>query len=689
MSRPAEWAAQRVLIVDDSPTYLHQVAAVLRDEGYLPVLAHSGEEALARLSSSRIDGILLDMVMPGLSGQATCHHIKSNAAWRAIPLLMLTSRDDQKAILDALSAGADDFVVKSGEFTVLKARLRAQLRRKQYEDENRKMRELLLRREMEAAEARADRRLRQSEERFRLIVEGVQDYAIFMLDPMGRIVSWNPGAERINGYRADEIMGRHCSVLYAPDDIERGRPSAELEATIETRRSVQEGYRVRKDGTRYWANEVISALFDEAGHLRGFAKVTRDVTERRRAHEAQRILVAAGQIFGESLDFEETLRRVVRVALPDFASVCVLLLQDESGAIERQVTAHADPGMAAATELLGRIAADCAARGVGKVLRTAQPELVPRVTDASARAISFDEAHCEALRALSLASHLTVPLVARGRTLGTLSFASTHRRYDAADLDLAQDLGRRAALAVDNARLYREAQLAVRARDEFLTIASHELRTPLTPMQLQIDGLLRTSKRGGLTAERAIPRLEMVKRQVERLSRLITNLLDISRISAGRLELEFEEVDLAATVNEVLARFRDELTAAGCPVFLSAPAEIIGRWDRLRLDQIVTNLLSNAIKYGAGKPIDIRLEDLEQSARLTVRDRGIGIAEDQQARIFDRFERAVSSENYSGFGMGLWIVRQIADALGATIQVESKQGEGATFTLDLPKTPAP
>lgn len=688
MIRTSDSPPHRILIVDDSPTYLHQVAAAMRDEGYVAVLAHSGEEALARLTAARVDGILLDMVMPGLSGPATCLRIKANAAWRSIPLLMLTGRDDHKAILDALSAGADDFVTKSGELTVLKARLRAQLRRKHYEDENRRMRELLLRREMEAAEARADRRLKQSEERFRLIVEGVQDYAIFMLDPAGRIASWNPGAERINGYRADEIIGRHCSVLFPPEDVELGRPAAELECTVETGRSVQEGYRIRKDGTRYWANEVISVLFDEAGRLRGFAKVTRDVTERRRVHEAQRILVSAGQILGESLDFEETLRRVVRVALPDFAQICVLLLQDESDAIERQVTAHADPAMAAATDLLGTITADSAGRGIGKVLRTAQPELIPRVTDSFVRAISFDQAHYEALRSLSLASHLTVPLTARGRTLGTLSFASTHRRYDAVDLDLAQDLARRAALAVDNARLYREAQLAVRARDDFLTIASHELRTPLTPMQLQVDGLLRAGKRGDLTAERATPRLEMIKRQVERLARLITNLLDISRISAGRLQLEIEDVDLAATVNDVLDRFREELLAAGCPVDLSASASIVGRWDRLRLDQIVTNLLSNAIKYGAGKPIDVALWDLGDRARLTVRDRGIGIAPDQQARIFERFERAVSSENYSGFGMGLWIVRQIADALGATIEVHSHPGDGATFTVDLPKTPA-
>jgi PAS domain S-box-containing protein len=682
--RGTDTPPQQILVVDDCTTYLHQVAAALSDEGYVPVLAHSGMEAFARLAASRVDAILLDMVLPGVSGQLTCQRIKSNAAWRPIPILMLTARDDHKAILDALSAGADDFVAKSSEITVLKARLRAQLRRKHYEDENRRMRELLLRREMEAAEARADRKLRQSEERFRLIVEGVRDYAIFMLDPAGRIASWNPGAERINGYRAEEVITRHCAVLFTPEDAKLGRPDAELAATVETGRSEHEGIRVRKDGTRYWAHEVISVLFDDAGRLRGFAKVTRDVTERRRIQGAQRLLVAAGQSLGESLDFEETLQRVVHVALPDFASLCVLLLQDERGAIERQVTAHADPAMAAATDLLGKLA-DSAAQGAGDVRHGAQPDLVSRVNSAFERALFHDGAHCEALRGLSLVSHLTVALTARGRPLGTFSFASAHRHYDSVDLDLAQDLARRAALALDNARLYREAQDAVRARDDFLTIASHELRTPLTPLQLQIDGLLRAGERGGLSEQLALPRLSKIKRQVERMGRLITNLLDISRISAGRVQLELEDVDLTTAVYDVVARSREDLAATGCRVHVHAPGPVTGHWDRLRLDQILTKLLSNAIKYGAGKPIEVHIEDRQDSARLTVRDHGIGIAKDQQARIFERFERAVSSENYSGFGMGLWIVQQIADALGATIDVESTPGDGAAFTVELPK----
>lgn len=627
-------AGQRILLVDDSPADLTELADALGAEGYELSLARSGEEALQRLVEDPVDAIVLDMVLPGLSGQITCRLIKEAPAWRAIPLLMLTGRGDEQAFFDAISAGADDFVVKSSELTALKARLLAQLRRRHFEEDSRRARDLLLRREIDAAEAMADQELRRSEERFRLIVEGIQDYAIFMLDPEGRVVSWNPGAERITGYQLDEIVGHSCAALFTPEDAARGAPAAELEATVQAGRSVQEGFRLRKDGTRYWAHEVISALRDDGGRLRGFVMVSRDATERHRVQEAQRVLLAAGKILDESLDFEDTLRRVVRVAIPDFASICVLLLQDQEGAIERKVTTHADPAMAADAEPLGA---------------------------------------------------LTVPLIARGRTLGTLYFAATHRRYDAADLELAQNLAARAALAVDNARLYREAQEAVRARDEFLTLASHELRTPLTPIQLQVDWLLRGAQRGALTADRALPRVQVIERQVTRLARRIQTLLDVSGPSFVRLQLELEDVDLSAVAREAVARACDEIAAAGCAVHVDAPGPIVGRWDRVRLDQVVTNLLLNAIKYGAGKPIEVRVEDLPRGARLTVRDHGIGIAEEQQARIFRRFERAVPSESYGGFGLGLWIVERIADALGASVGVTSRPGEGAAFTVELPK----
>jgi signal transduction histidine kinase len=240
-------------------------------------------------------------------------------------------------------------------------------------------------------------------------------------------------------------------------------------------------------------------------------------------------------------------------------------------------------------------------------------------------------------------------------------------------------------------RVEGQLQSAVAARDEFLSIASHELRTPLTALQLELQGLQKRLGRGEtMTSEQLSHRLETAIRQVNRLGKLVNSLLDISRLTAGRIDLQIAEVDLAEVAREVTARLAKEATQAGCSLGCTAGEEpATGQWDRLRLEQIVSNLVSNAIKYGGGRPIEVAVEHDGTRARLRVSDRGIGIAPEDQARIFDRFERAVSERHYGGFGLGLWIVRQIVHALQGGIWVQSRVGEGATFIVELPRERRP
>jgi PAS domain S-box-containing protein len=233
-----------------------------------------------------------------------------------------------------------------------------------------------------------------------------------------------------------------------------------------------------------------------------------------------------------------------------------------------------------------------------------------------------------------------------------------------------------------------ESELArsVRDRDEFLSIAAHELRTPLTSLTLQLQGLVRHVRRGvqrGLTPETMAARIEPLQRGLSRLTKLVQNLLDISSLRSGRFVLEREEVDASRLVREVVGRLREELAWTHCPIALQVRSGIVGRWDCLRLEQVVTNLVTNAAKYGSGKPIEVTLDTEGGRARLTVRDHGIGIAPEDQARIFEPFERAVSTRHYGGFGLGLWIVRQIIESMGGSIRVESVPGEGSTFTVEL------
>jgi PAS domain S-box-containing protein len=233
------------------------------------------------------------------------------------------------------------------------------------------------------------------------------------------------------------------------------------------------------------------------------------------------------------------------------------------------------------------------------------------------------------------------------------------------------------------------AQVAVRARDEFLSIASHELRTPLTTLLLQVDSFERLLCRGDDTGpSRVTERVAILRRQARRLAALIEEMLDVSRISLTGLSLRLEETDLAAVVHDVVERQRPLASSAGCELCVSLECDACtGYWDRLRLEQLVGNLLSNAIKYGAGRPVELIVTGDAEQVTLVVADQGIGIDEHAQERIFERFERAVSATNYGGFGLGLWLVREVARALEGSVRVDSRPGAGARFTVDLPRRP--
>ncbi|WNG34473.1 PAS domain-containing protein [Archangium violaceum] len=241
----------------------------------------------------------------------------------------------------------------------------------------------------------------------------------------------------------------------------------------------------------------------------------------------------------------------------------------------------------------------------------------------------------------------------------------------------------------EHARLLGELQQAVRIRDEFLTVAAHELRTPLTTLGLRLQSLGNDARGwpGAQLARRALEQLEVMRRQVKRLTTLVNSLVDVTHLSEGRLQLELESVELCTVVREITVRLADEAARAGCTVKLEANCEVPGRWDRLRLEQALVHLLSNALKYGAGRPIHIHVMKGEQKARLTVRDEGIGIAPEHLPRVFDRFERGVSERHYGGLGLGLYMTRRSIEAMGGTVSVESKPGEGALFTVELPLRP--
>jgi signal transduction histidine kinase len=291
------------------------------------------------------------------------------------------------------------------------------------------------------------------------------------------------------------------------------------------------------------------------------------------------------------------------------------------------------------------------------------------------------------VRTLGAESAMVVPLPAEpGRPpLGALLLVSAgERRYQAADLRLAEELGRRTARTLGQTRLYLEAQAAIRQREQFLSIAAHELRTPLATLQLTAQSILLALESPPVDLEFLRARAEAAERQGLRLGRLINDLLDVSGIHAGQMRVARERMDLVVSVGAVLGRMHEELTRKRIDVAVHAPSPVIGRWDPVRLEQVITNLMSNAVKYGQGRPVRVTVRGDGSGAVLEVEDQGIGMSQEVLGRLFNPFERGVAAGHYGGLGLGLYITAQIVRAHGGTITAQSAPDAGATFTVRLP-----
>ena len=398
--------------------------------------------------------------------------------------------------------------------------------------------------------------------------------------------------------------------------------------------------------------------------------------------EQRSTLLAEGTTrLAESLDYQTTLTSAVRLGVR-VADFCIIDMADQGGRLSHAAAAHARPDKEDLLRELDR-------RGSAELRDGDELEAIVR---AGAVKVHLDEGpggveaalrlpQPQVLRALEAKSCVRLPLLARGRAFGAITFGAATRRFDDGDVCLLAELARRVAMAIDNAQLYRDSQEAVRLRDEFLTLASHELNTPTAALALSLQDML--SEASPLSAD-VVKMARLAERQGRRLTRLVRDLLDVTWIRRGVISLEREDVDLGALVREAVESFREQLARARCEVALDCPERIVGRWDPLRLMQVVTNLLSNAVKFGAGRLVVLRVSRVGDLARITVADQGIGIDPGQQERIFERFARGVTPEHYAGLGLGLYVCRRILEAHGGSIRVHSQPGHGATFTVDLP-----
>jgi PAS domain S-box-containing protein len=490
------------------------------------------------------------------------------------------------------------------------------------------------------------------DDHFRTLVEGIQDYGIFLLDEEGRVVTWSEGAQTITGYGSDDIVGRPVDLLYAPDAIAEGLPKILLREAKERGRAEQEGWRLRKNGTRFWADVAITCLTDDQGNCLGYATITRDLTERRLA-ESER-----SRRREDVLRLEERFRLLVE-SVEEYA----IFMLDPHGIVTTwNIGAERIKGYPAG-EVLGRHFS------LFRTEEDIRSDACERELFLAAQEGKFEE---EGWRVRKDGSQFwaNVVLTAIRDSAGKLiGFAK-----------ITRDLTQRRVL--EEERLQRaRAEEAVRLREEFLLIASHELKTPLTTLQLDLGGIQHDL---GGDRSRVSRKLERANRSVSRLSALVESLLSVSRLAQGKLTLAPASMDLAETVVQVVDGLREQAGKAGCELAVQAPEPVLGNWDRLRIEQVVVNLLANAIKYGAGGAIEIDVRCADTCATIEVSDRGPGVAESDLVRIFQRFERASSIRHYGGLGLGLYVSREIVEAHAGSITASNRPGGGAMFAVRLP-----
>jgi PAS domain S-box-containing protein len=535
----------------------------------------------------------------------------------------------------------------------------------------------------------AERALRESEERLRLALEagrmGVWDWNV-----QTGVVKWSDNLEPIHGLAPGTFAGTFEAFeqLVHPDDRQAVNRAV--------RRALEEGSGYDLEFRNVWPDGSVHWMAGKgqvygAGRPERMVGVALDITERKRAEQDTRFLADASATLASLVDYGSTLQKVARLAVPAFADWCAVDMLEGDGSLRRLAVAHVDPPkVELAHELHRRFPPDPSApQGVWNIIRTGRPELFPDIADELLVRSVPDAGLLGILRELGLRSYLGVPLAVRGRVLGVLTFiaAESGRRYDTTDLAVAEDLAHRAAVAIENARLYQEVRVADRRKDEFLAMLAHELRNPLAPIRNALY-ILKLPGASETVAERA---RALMERQVEHMVRLVDDLLDVSRIMRGKIELRREPVELATVVARAVETSQPVFEAEGHELTVTvAPEPLPLDGDLVRLAQVVSNLLNNAAKYTErGGKVWLTGGREGDQAVVRVRDTGVGIALDMLPVIFDMFVQADrrTKNSQGGMGIGLTLVRRLVELHGGSVEAHSAGlGQGSEFVVRLPLT---
>lgn len=535
---------------------------------------------------------------------------------------------------------------------------------------------------------RAVEELKRSEARFRHLANAMPQI-VFTARPDGSADFFNRRWHDYTGLPEGEVSAESWLTALHPDDCtpcvtefehrhQRGEP-------FEMELRLREG----RTGSYRWHLARTVPIRDGSGNITAWYGTSTDIHDRKSAEDATKFLAAASASLAAVVDYESTLQKVASLAVPHFADWSAVDIAQPDGSLRRLAVVHRDPEQVRVAQELGRRYPPDpeAGGGIGFVFRTGQPEIMTHVADELLVKGAVDDEHLRLMRALRLRSYICVPLLVTGKTLGVLTFATSlsGRAYTSADLTIAHDLAHRAAIAVENARLYHELREADRLKDEFLAMLAHELRNPLAPVRNAIYIMKQPTTTLGLNEQV----LDIAERQVDHMARLLDDLLDVSRISRGRIELRLEPVDVSAIIHRTVEAVRPFIESRRHDVTVSLPAlPLWTRADATRLEQVLTNLLNNAAKYtDPGGQIRVSAELESGHVVLRVRDNGVGLAPEMVPRVFHLFVQAQRrlDRAQGGVGIGLTLVKRLVEMHGGTVEAQSSGiGRGSEFIVRLP-----
>jgi PAS domain S-box-containing protein len=543
-----------------------------------------------------------------------------------------------------------------------------------------------------SAQSLAENELRESEELFRLSFDHAAIGIAHVDLATGRWIRVNKRFCEIAGWSEKELLSQTFLDTTHPDDhkvdleligdVLKGKvPSINMEKRY-----------IRKDGSVRWVYATASITRYPTGEPKYGIAIVEDIHEQKEAGNTLKLLAETSKILGESLDYKETLSSVVELLVPQFADWCTIdLLGEDNATYERVKVGYTEPlfrNKKIADKLYQYPPKPGSKSLIWKAIHTGKPILVQRINRRKTQEYVYDEIHLKTVLSMEQKSFMAVPLIARGKTIGAVSFRMTKSSglYSKVDLLFAEQIANRIAFAVDNARLYNQAQKAVGVRDDFLAIASHELKTSLTTIKALAQILQRDNEKAGSGTDRSLNLLTKMDTQLNRTTKLINDLLDVGRIHRGRFTMIKEALDIDAVVREAVENCQRFSRKHNIVIRGYVKEEVYA--DRDRIHQVLVNLITNAIKYSFDAfDIIVTLRKDKKNVIIAVQDFGIGIEKDKTQKIFERFFRADSqaSDRISGLGLGLYISNELIKQHGGSIQVESKVGQGSTFSIALPR----